>query len=238
MWFKESMLPSEIWTQILQSEWWNRLLEVRTLALAATVVLLLALAWYAGMQQKRRRAHAMLVAVNDATFGRCIPRSRIGAWGFAVGVEPPPERFREFNISYQPVSIFDPVDLLRICFGGHKATLQISGVLLDAPTAEIIWLRGQPPARTLGVNPGRSPWVQSRIDYARAEYATRGTNVATIKHIFRDMYTRFMPILLTITVQRERRPQLRVVAQGRIEARDVSPLITSVRSLGRAAMMK
>lgn len=206
--------------------------------MAAALALLLALSWSVGYSQKRRRTQAMLTAVNDATFGRCIPRSRTGAWGFAVSVEPPPERFAEFNISYQPVSIFDPGDLLRICFGKQRATLQIAGVLLDAPTAELIWVRGQPPARALGVRPGRAPWVQSRLDYAGAEYATRGSNVAAIKHLFRDLYARFAPILGSIVIQREVRPHLRVVARGRIEARDVSPLITSVRALGRAAMME
>jgi hypothetical protein len=180
----------------------------------------------------------MLVAVNDATFGRCLPRSRTGTWGFVVSVVPPPERFREFNISYQPLSILDPVDLLRFLFGARRATLQIAGVMSDAPTAEIIWLRGQPPARTLGVNPGRAPWVHSSLDYIGAEYATRGTNIAALKHTYQDMMARFAPILLTITIQRERHPHLRVVAHGKIEARDISPLITSVRSLGRAAMMQ
>jgi hypothetical protein len=211
---------------------------VRVAAIVAAVALLLVLAWVAGSLQKYRRTQAMLIAVNDATYGRCIPRSRTGAWGFAVAVEPPPERFREFNISYQPMSIFHPIDLLRRWFGGQKAQLQIAGVLMDAPLAEIIWTRGQPPARALGVNPGRSPWVQSRLDFARTDYATRGTNVGALKHVFQDMVARFTPILLSITIQRERRPQLRLVAGGRIEARDLSPLITAARALGRAAMLE
>jgi hypothetical protein len=232
------MQPTELWAEIVQSEWWNTLSEVPTLALIATVALLLVISWYIGWQQKWRRTQVMLAAVNDATFGRCIPRSRTGAWGFAIGVQPPPERFREFNISYQPVSIFDPLDLLRLLFTRRRSTLQIAGVLTDAPTAELIWLRGQPPARTLGVNPGRTPWVQSQLEFGRAEYATRGTNVATLQHLFRDMYARFTPNLMTITIQRERRPHLRVVARGRIDARDISPLVTYARSLGRAAMLR
>ena len=93
-----------------------------------------------------------------------------------------------------------------------------------------------PPSQALGKNPGRSPWVQSRLDFAGAEYATRGANVGALKHVFQDMYARFTPELLSITIQRERRPQLRVVAGGKIEGRDISPLITSARALGRAAM--
>ena len=222
----------------MQSEWWARLPALRGETVLLAVTLLLLLARYAGWRQRRRRTHAMLVAVNDATFGRCLPRSRTGAWGFAVSVEPPPERFREFNISYQPVSILDPVDWLRIWFGGRRATLQIAGVLLNAPTAEILWVRGQPPARALGVNPGRAPWVQNRLDYIGVEYALRGTNVNAMKHVFQDMMARFAPLLQSIHVQRERSPHVRVVARGRLEPGDVSPLVTSVRALGRAAMME
>ena len=239
-------LLAELWANvqdILQRDWWAQeaALPLSTMVLAlgaATLLLLLALLRYIGWLQKRRRTHAMLVAVNDATFGRCIPRSRTGAWGFAVSVEPPPDRFREFNISYQPMSIIDPVDLLRFCFGGRRTLLQIAGNFEDAPTAELIWMRGQPPARTLGVNPGRAPWVQARLDYIGVEYATRGSNVAAMKHAFQDLIARFAPMVRSITVQRERRPQLRLVAAGRLEMRDISPLITAARALGRAAMLE
>jgi hypothetical protein len=212
--------------------------DARIAIILASMVLVLALAWIAGWQLKLRRSQTILTAVNDATFGRCVARSQSGAWGFAVAVVPAPERFREFNISYQPMSIFDLLDLLRYAFGGKKSTFQVSGVLLDVPTAELIWMRGQPPARALGKTPGRAPWVQTRLDFSGAEYATRGANVGAMKHVFQDMYARFTPSLLLISIQRERQPQLRVVVEGRIEARDVSPLLTSVRSLGRAAILE
>ena len=218
--------------------WWAWLAEQRLAVLGATIVLLLVLAWYSGQHLKRRRTLAMLIAVNDAAFGRSVPRSQTGAWGFAIAIEPPPDRFREFNISYQPMSILDPFDLLARVFAGRMAVFQIAGVLSEAPTAEMVWWRGQPPARALGGNPGRMPWVQSRLDFAGAEYAMRGTNLGAMKHVFQDMYARFTPILVSITIQRERRPQVRLVAAGKLDARDVSPLIASARALGRAAMME
>ena len=245
-----SYVLAEIWAKLQQRGWWplddpligplaDFAVDEAYVALALVAcVLLLALAWYLGWQQKRRRATMMLHVVNDATFGRSVPRSRPGAWGFAVAIEPPPERFREFNISYQPMSIYHPLDLWRRLVGGRRPTLQIAGVLLDAPTAELIWWRGKPPARALGVNPGRAPWVQSRLDYAGAEYATRGTNVGAMHHVFRDMYARFTPLLVSITIQRERRPHVRLVAAGRIDPRDVAPLIQAAHALGRAAMME
>jgi hypothetical protein len=202
------------------------------------VVLIFALAFFAGRLQKRGRTTAMLAAVSDSTFGRYVARSRTGAWGFAVTIEPPPERFREFNISYQPVSIFDPLDLARMWLGGRRARLQISGIFQDAPTAEIIWVRGQPPARALGVNPGRAPWIYSQLDFARSEYATRGTNVGTVKYVLQDMVARFTPALVWVSVQRDQRPHMRMVAEGRIGVGDVSPLIAAARALGRAAMLE
>lgn len=221
-----------------QSQLWSWLAEAPIALLAGAALLILALGWLAGRLQKKRRTQRILIAVNDATFGRCISRSRSGAWGFAVGIEPPPEYFREFNISYQPLSIFDPFDFLRLCFGRRRTRLLISGVLTAAPTAELIWARGQPPARALGVKPGRAPWVHSRLDFAGAEYATRGTNVGAIKHILQDMYARFSPALVWVSVQREQRPQMQLIAQGKVDPRDLSPLITSSRALGRAAMLE
>ena len=239
----EGATLDDIGREIVSGSWWQWPAEFGipgpiTLAIGIILLLFVALAFVAGWQQKRRRTLLMLAAVNDATFGRCLPRSRSGAWGFAVGIEPPPERFREFNISYQPVSIFDPFDLLRRLLSGRRSTLQISAVLADAPVAEIVWQRGHPPARALGVNPGHAPWVQSKLEYTGAEYATRGTNVGAIKHVFRDMVARFSPALTSVAVQRERRPQLRMVVRGRIDPRDVSPLVTAARALGRAAMME
>jgi hypothetical protein len=222
----------------LPGDLWNRFEEVPVAVLAVAATLIFVLAWYGGRLQKQRRTQVMLMAVNDANFGRSIPRSRTGAWGFAVAIEPPPERFREFNISYQPVSIFDPFDLVLMWLGRRRARLQIAGVLTYAPTAEIIWARGQPPARALGVSPGRAPWVHGRLDFAGTEYATRGTNVGAMKRVLQDMYARFSPVLVWVSVQREQRPQMRMVAEGKIEARDVSPLIISARALGRAAMLE
>ncbi len=233
-----SRLLAELWANFEQSAAWSFVAEQGAAVVLAGVALLLVLLWLGGRAQKRQRTKLMLRAVNDATFGRTVPRSRTGAWGFAVALEPPPERFREFNISYHAMSIYDPIDLGQRLLAGRRATLQIAGVLTDAPSAELIWWRGKLPAHALGSNPGRAPWVQGRLDFAGAVYATRGTNVGAMQHVFRDMYARFTPLLRSITVQRERRPQVRLVAAGRIDTRDVSPLIQAAHALGRAALLE
>ena len=212
--------------------------DQRSLATVAAVGLLLAIAWAAGQVTKRRRVAAMLQAVDAATVGRVLPRSRTVPGGFAVTIVPPPEPFREFNVSYRCLSIFDPFDVARRLGRGQVSRLQVAGNLPEPPSAELVWARGQPPGQVLGKAPGRGQWVFQQLDFVGAEYGTRGTNVAALRHVLREMYSRYGPGLKQITIQRERRPMVRLVMEGAIDLRDVSPLITSVRALGRAALLE
>jgi hypothetical protein len=213
-----------------------RLGDTRTVATVAALLCLLGLAWVAGVVQKQRRMRRTLALVNDATFGRCLPRSRAGVWGFVVGVTPPPEPFREFNISYQPLSILDPRDLLRWLRGG-RAQLQIAGLLHEAPVAELVWARRQLPLRVVGVTPGPAPWVHHQLYLGATEYATRGPNVGALQHEMRDLYARFTPGLTVVQVQRGRVPEVRLVYEGVVDARTVAPLLAAARSLGRGALL-
>ncbi len=204
------------------------------MATGVAVLLLLAIAWTAGQVAKRRRVQAVLQAVDAATVGRITPRSRTDAGGFAVAIIPPPEPFREFSVSYRCLSILDPVDVVRR-LRGQVVRLQVAGNLPDAPAAELVWARGLPPGHVLGNAPGRGQWVFHQLDFTGAEYGTRGSDVAAMRHVFREMYSRFGPGLKQISLQRERRPMLRLVMEGSADLRDISPLITSARALGRAA---
>src|SRR5690606_27965310 len=89
---------------------------VATMIAAAALILL---AWAAAYRYKRRQVDLTLEAVRDAVFGRCVPRVRTGAWGFAVAVEPPPEPFTEFFVNYQAFSWLDLGDLARRLLRGH-----------------------------------------------------------------------------------------------------------------------
>lgn len=222
------------WVDVVAG-WWA---DVQVRATAVAALLLLALAWAAGQLHKRRQVAAMLAAVQDATFGRCVPRSRTGAWGFAVSVQPPPEPLREFNISYHALSIVDPVDWLRWGLLRQRRQFLVGARLLDAPTAEVVWQRGTPPTRALGRRPGRAPWVFQRFDFSGAEYATRGVNVGALRHALQEMVTRFEPRLRLVLVQRERQPEVQVQLVGKLDVRDVSPLLVVVRGLGRAALLR
>lgn len=215
----------------------SRTTEEQLVAGALAILALLILGWWAGYMQKRRRVWRTLTLVNDATFGRCVPRSRAGAWGFAVSVTPPPDPYREFNISYQPLSILDPIDWVRGLRGG-RTQFQIAGVLREPPTAELVWMRGQPPLRVLGMKPGPAPWVHHQLHLGGVEYATRGPNVGALHHEMRDLYARFSPGLVLVQVQRGRTPEVRLVYRGTIDGRTVAPLLAAARALGRGGMLE
>ena len=210
----------------------------RSLATVVAALLLLAIAWVAGQVVKRRRVAAMMRAVDATTVGRITPRSRTDASGFAMAVVPPPEPFREFSVSYRCLSILDPVDVVRRFGRGQVSRFQLAANLPEPPSAELVWARGHPPGQVLGTAPGHGQWVFQQLDFAGADYATRGPNVAALRHVLRDMYSRYGPGLKQVVVQRERRPMVRLVMEGAIDLRDVSPLITSARALGRAALLE
>ena len=216
---------------------WAWPVDERTVGSVLAAVCLLALLWRVGVLQKKRRVRRTLTLVNDATFGRCIPRSRVGPWGFAVTVQPPPEPYREFNISYQPLSILTPGDLVR-ALRGDRTRLQLAGVLREPPTAELVWVRGQPPLKVLGLAPGPAPWVHHQLHLGAAEYATRGPNIGALHKEMRDLYTRFTPGLTLVQVQRGRTPEVRLVYEGPIDARSVAPLVAAARALGRGAQLE
>jgi hypothetical protein len=210
--------------------------DAQPIVAALAVCVLVGLGWWAGTVQKRRRVWRTLTLVNDAAFGRCVPRSRAGAWGFAVEVSPPPEPYREFNISYQPLSILHPGDLVR-ALTGKRSQFQIAGVLREPPSAELVWVRGQPPLRALGMKPGPAPWVHHQLHLGAVEYATRGANVGTLQHAMRDLYARFTPGLILVQVQRGRTPEIRLVYVGTVDGRTVAPLIAAARAVGRGALL-
>jgi hypothetical protein len=208
-----------------------------TIASGVAALLLLLIAFTAGQAAKRRRVDAVLQAVDAATVGRVTPRSRTDAGGFAVAINPAPEPFREFSVSYRCLSILDPIDVMRR-LRGQVSRLQVAGNLPDPPTAELVWARGLPPAHVLGKTPGRGQWVFHRLELAATEFGTRGSDVAALRHVFREMISRHSPDLKQISLQRERRPMLRLVVEGTIDLRDISPLITSARALARAGLRR
>jgi predicted component of type VI protein secretion system len=63
-------------------------------------------------------------------------------------------------------------------------------------------------------------------------------NVGALRHALQEMVTRFEPRLRLVLVQRERQPEVQVQLVGKLDVRDVSPLLAVVRGLGRAALLR
>lgn len=210
----------------------------RGVATMVAVAALLLLGWAAAHRSKRRQVERMLDTVRDAVFGHCVPRVRTGAWGFAVAVEPPPEPFNEFLVNYQAFSWLDLGDVARrVVRGRGRTRVQLAGSLSSGPMTELVWMRGQPPVRALGNRPGSREWVQQRLDVPRTEYALRGYNLGSMRHVFVDLMARFGMSLTLVSVQREQKPDVRLVVEGPLDPASISPLITSMRALGRAAQL-
>jgi hypothetical protein len=58
-----------------------------------------------------------------------------------------------------------------------------------------------------------------------------------MRHVFIDLMARFGMSLTLVSVQREQKPDVRVVVEGPFDPAAISPLITSMRALGRAAQL-
>jgi hypothetical protein len=205
---------------------------------AALLLLLILVSWLGAWLRKRRRGRVILTALRASHRGQIEFRRGPGAWGFVAAVTPPPDPFREFSVSFRAMSILDPADCLRRLAGAPSSRLHIWAILQHPPQAELVWERGQTPARALGRGPGRIMWEIHRLDVGRAEYATRGLNTGALRHTFLDLYARFSAVLQRVIIQREGAPQFEVVVAGNaLDVREVSALLTTLRAAGRAAQI-
>jgi hypothetical protein len=211
----------------------NRLWPLMLLALI--VLLALALRWIIKSMQTTGRSRAMVAALADSTRSQVITTQPPGRTGFLVALKPAPEPFRHFTISYHATSNF----ALR-----HPADrLIFQGKLVTSPRAELLWQRGQIPARALG---GRALWARRRLDVTNSEYATRGDNlrgdnVNAIIRVFSDLHTRFGSALEKVTIQAEveteGEPEVEVVLWGnQLMPEEIPALVAVMRAMGRAAL--
>ena len=62
--------------------------------------------------------------------------------------------------------------------------------------------------------------------------------MGALRHTLQEMVTRYEPRLHLVLVQRERQPEVQVQLVGKLDVREVSPLLASVRGLGKAALLR
>jgi hypothetical protein len=200
---------------------------------------LLMLSWLVGGWQNMWRSRAMLAALNDSTRGRVVAEQAPGFAGFLARIQPAPEPFMQFIITYRAVSKLDLPGWLLWVVTRRTDRMIIQGRLVERPQAELVWARGQIPGRALGKSPSAALWVLHRLDITNSEYATRGANPAALIHVFTDLQTRFEPVLYKVSIQAEEIPEVEVVLRGsRLNADEIPALVTTIRAAGRAALLR
>ncbi|HHY54842.1 MAG TPA: hypothetical protein GYA08_05340 [Chloroflexi bacterium] len=213
----------------------DRLLLATFIALAA----LLVLAWVAARLQTSRRNQGLAQGFADSTRSRLVFARTPTAGGFDAHFEPAPEPFAHLALVYRGGATVDPIGLLVRAMRGNDALI-VRGLLHERPAAELLWARGQIPARALARRAHVSLWVQRRSDLIASEYAVRGADTTALEHVFVDLQARFGALLQRVSVVADREDvHVEIVLHGAgLRATEAAALIATVRSLGRAAMRR
>jgi hypothetical protein len=217
------------------SQW---LFEHSWLLFLLLVVLLLGLGWLATRWLNQRHSKALLRGFDESTRGRAIVPNAALHGGFVAKLEPPPEPFAGFSVSYRPGPRFDL--LARLLHPRTKLVdrLAITAILPQTPRQELQWRRGEIPGRALGKAPSADLWTVHWLDFIQSEYAMRGANPGALAHTFTEMQTRFEPLLDEVALLAETKPQLTVVLRGTgLNPAAIPALVALVRAAGRASLL-
>ncbi len=193
--------------------------------------------WLLVAWRVRRRAWRMMAAFQDSTRGRLVLTESHGGRGFTAHLEPAPEPFTQFTITYRVRFHWGLLGWPGRALPKHDR-LVLQGTLPTRPSQELQWVRGQIPARALGKVPDPTLWLLHRLDFIQSEYVTRGTNPGRLQHSFSDLQRRFEPLLYQLTILAEREPHVVVALQGqKLNVDEIAALMALVRSAGRAALL-
>jgi hypothetical protein len=215
----------------------NRLANAGWVNLLLIIGLLVWLGWWLAGWQNRRQGQLIIAALNDSVRGEVKCTVGPNRRGFVATIQPAPEPFLQFTITYQPLSNFDLPGLLLGRLSGASDCLLLQGKLSALPLAELIWTHGQIPSRALGKSPGAALWVQGWLDITNSEYATRGSNPSALVHLFRDLQTRFGALLHRVSIQADVIPEVELSLRGSsLNREEIPALVATLRSLGRAAV--
>jgi hypothetical protein len=160
----------------------------------------------------------------------------VGKGGFSARIEPAPEPFTHFSVTYRPAAGIDLLE--RLLRPARQDRLEIHGVLAHRPCQELQWRRGELPGRAVGKTPGAALWTIRRLDIIQSDYATRGPNTGALIHVFSDMESRFEPLLYEFSILAEDEPQLFCAMRGgSLNPEKIPSLVTLLRAAGRAALL-
>lgn len=201
--------------------------------IVTAVVLLLVVAWIATAIFNVRYGWALVRKIQESTRGQVLLERTPDPFGFFVLLSPAPEPFDRLSVTFLTGAnpLIWPWRFLR----RTPPRLVIQGVLKVRPQAELIWERGQIPAKALSRRGDTNLWVQQRLDFLGYEYATRGVNPSGLIHNFTDLQTRFGPQLYKVVVQSDATPEVEIGLRiAGLNPEALPPLITTIRATGRA----
>lgn len=203
----------------------------------AALLLFVMIAWLAANLQTRRRNQGLAGSFDDSTRSRLVYARAASARGFVAHFEPAPEPFTRLELHYRSGATVDPIGMLARLLTGRDDELVIQGRLSDRPVAELVWERGRIPEQALARRARASLWVQRRSDLIDSEYAVRGTDTTALEYVFVDLQARFGALLHRVSVVADREDvHIEVVMRGAgLRTSDAPALVTTLRSLGRAA---
>lgn len=223
--------------QVTQVDEWLR--TARWASPLAVLATLLLLGWVAARLQNRWRSQMIITALNDSARGRIVSPEGAQSHGFAAILQPAPEPFLQFTIIYHAASNLNLLGWLFHALTRNPDQLIIRGTLPEPPRAELIWTRGGIPGYALGYRASAGLWVQGWLDITNSEYATRGVNPGALVHLFRDLQTRFGPLLYKVQVQADIRPEVEIVLRGAgLNREEIPALVATIRGIGRAALQR
>lgn len=204
---------------------------------ALLVGVVLVAIWLSTAIYYAQRGHTIAARLHDSARGEVVFGRTPGPRGFFAQLEPAPEPYWRFSIAYHTTP--NPLEWLIRRVAQRQARLVIQGQLRERPQAELLWVRGRVPARALSRSRNPALWVQRRMDYMPYEYATRGVNTGALVHAFTDLQTRFGPFLDKVAIQADSNPEIEIVVRATgLNLEELPALITTVRAIGRATLLK
>lgn len=212
-------------------------MDQQWLITAISILLLLLIGTLSIIIQNQRRNQILLQALNESSRSKVtLQPSGTSRYKLAV-FESAPSPFRSLHAEFgQPLPVSFLFDWL-----GHRerraGRLRLRGKLTERPSEELVWRHGLPPDRAIARSPDSALWELRRLDLVEGDFAVRGINTNALEHAFFELQARFGAFLQHVLVQADAEYEVEIeLLAGRLNAEDIPALITTARSLGRAAL--
>ena len=200
------------------------------------LLLLFAMSWVLSRRHYFERGQQLINEFEDSTISHAVVHSGPMPAGFELDLEPAPDPFNTCRIRYRTSAAYNPLAWSLQLLSPPPERLTIEANLPSAPMAELIWHHDREPAAALGRSVDSTLWILRRLDFAGAEYVTRGPLTNGVQHVFSELQTRFNPFLLHIVVTADIEPHLTIVLDtARFDPAQAPRLLALVLAMGRSA---